>query len=171
MMNEFIPLERCIHGAVYEIRSRNLTVGVFVKDRSGFIGIREKFGSKYLFMEYHYETGAPFGTVRPLKKLGLAPKGIPLREHLETVDKSTKRPVEFDRPIADGGRGWYFLDTGEASEHIHAVMLPNKKLFKFLSSAEKAATLKCKKCKYSFTRSRLDKNGHCAMCQSARPSP
>ena len=33
----------------------------YIKDRSGFIGIREKFGSKYLFMEYHYETGAPFG--------------------------------------------------------------------------------------------------------------
>lgn len=49
-----IPLEKCKHGAVYAIRSRNLAVGVFVKDRGGFIGVREKFGSEHLFMEYHH---------------------------------------------------------------------------------------------------------------------
>lgn len=157
-----IPLGRCKDRAVYEIRCRNLVVGVFVKARGGFIGIREKFGSRYLFMEYHYDTGAPFGTVWPLKKLSMAPKDIPLSEHLETVDKTTMRCVEFDRPIADGGRGWYFLDTGEASGRIHAVTLPNKKLFKFLEGVEKAVMVKCK---HLFTPSLIDKNGHCPACE------
>ena len=137
-----IPLDQCKEGAVYEIRSRNLVVGVFVKDRAGFIGIREKFGSRYLFMEYHYDTGAPFGTVRPLKELSAVPKDVPLKEDIETVDKATKRPVAFDRPVRDGGKGWYFVDTGEASEKIYAVSIPNRKLFKFLEKLEKAVMVR-----------------------------
>lgn len=164
-LGKMIPLSRCKNGVVYEIHSRNLQVGVFVKERAGFIGIREKFGRLYLFMEFHYATGAPYGTARPLKRLRAVPKGIPLCEHFETVDEATKRPVEFDRPIADGGRGWYFLDTGEASEKIKGVFFPNTKLFKFLAGIEKTVTVKCKKCKLRFTRSRLDRNGHCSICQ------
>lgn len=49
-------------GQVYRIRSRNLVIGVWRAATQGFIGIREKFGSVYLFEEYHWETGAPFGT-------------------------------------------------------------------------------------------------------------
>lgn len=164
-LEKMIPLDRCKDGVVYEIRSRNLVVGVFVKDTGGFIGIREKFGSLYLFMEYHHDTGAPFGTVRPLKKLGMAPKDLPLSAHLETVDKATMRCVEFDRPVADGGKGWFFLDTGIASDRIHAVSLPNKKLFNFLASIEKAVMAKCKKCRHPFTPSWLDKNGRCPACE------
>src|SRR5579862_4499253 len=37
-------------GAVYRIRSRNLTIGAYVGDGL-FIGIREKFGSRYLDTE------------------------------------------------------------------------------------------------------------------------
>lgn len=162
---KFIPLNRCKNGFVYEIQSRRLSVGVFVKERNGFIGIREKFGQHYLFMEFHQETGAPFGTVWPRKKIGSVPKGIPLAEHLETVDEATKRPVEFDRPIAEGGRGWYFVDTGEASTKIRAGMLPNTKLFKFLARVEKSVTVKCKRCKEKWTQSKLDRNGLCRVCR------
>ena len=59
----------------------DLVVGVFIKDKAGFIGIREKFGSRYLFMEYHYDTGAPYGTAQPVKKFGLAPDDIPLKNY------------------------------------------------------------------------------------------
>ena len=162
---KFIPLSRCRNGFVYEIQSRNLSVGVFVKEIAGFIGIREKFGRHYLFMEFHHATGAPFGTVWPRMKLRAVPKAIPLCEHLDTVDEATKRPVKFDRPVANGGRGWCFLDTGEASRKISAVTAPNIELFKFLARVEKAVTVKCKRCKEPWTRSRIDKNGHCRVCQ------
>ena len=38
----YIPLSDCKHGWLYKIMSRNLTRGVYRKDRKGFIGIRRK---------------------------------------------------------------------------------------------------------------------------------
>lgn len=64
-----IRLEDCKHSYLYRIYSRNLSFGVFHKKSSGFIGIREKFGYEYLFTEYHFDTGAPYGTVHPLEEL------------------------------------------------------------------------------------------------------
>ncbi len=69
----YISLSDCKHGWLYEIMSRNLTMGVFRKDRNGFVGIREKLGDVYLFVENHWDTGAPFGTVKPLKLVEQCP--------------------------------------------------------------------------------------------------
>jgi len=65
-----IPIKECIKGRVYKIRCRNLRYGVYNGD-GGFIGIRTKFGSRYLFTEYHWDTGAPFGTVRDQIDIGI----------------------------------------------------------------------------------------------------
>ncbi len=78
----YIKLPDCEHGAVYKIHSRNLSYGVFNKDANGFIGIRSKFGSRYLFTEYHWDTGEPFGTVKPISKICEAPAGIIISEDL-----------------------------------------------------------------------------------------
>ena len=132
-MNKYIPLEECEDRVLYRINCRNLTFGVFNKENNGFIGIREKFGAKYLFTEYHFDTGAPFGTVKPYKKLGLLPNNIDALEvYPHDIDRETKRPVMFDKPKADGGKGWYFLDTGEADENIKPCQPTNKKLFDWL---------------------------------------
>ena len=68
-----IKLEDCKHGHLYRIFSRNLSLGVFDKACSGFVGIRTKFGHRYLFCEFHYDTGAPFGTVNPLEEIEQCP--------------------------------------------------------------------------------------------------
>lgn len=62
-------------GHLYRIRSRNLPYGVY-DGRGGFIGIREKFGSLYLFTEIDYDLGAPYGTVTVLEDLGPVPEGV-----------------------------------------------------------------------------------------------
>ncbi len=64
-----IPIELCKHGFLYKIYSRNLDCGVYDETTKGFVGIRTKFGSRYLFTEYHWDTGAPFGTVQPIKEI------------------------------------------------------------------------------------------------------
>jgi hypothetical protein len=69
LSKNYIPLDECKHGYLYHIRSRNLTFGVFSKAISGFLGIREKFESRYVFAEYHHDTGPPYGTVWPKKEL------------------------------------------------------------------------------------------------------
>lgn len=68
-----IKLEDCKHGYTYRISSRNLIYGVFNKPVNGFVGIREKFTREYLFTEFHWDTGAPFGTVNPLEELEECP--------------------------------------------------------------------------------------------------
>ena len=135
----YIPLDKCEDGKLYRIKCRNLAIGLFNKKDNGFIGIREKFGARYLFTEYHWDTGEPYGTVCPLEKLDIElPGGIEVSElgNPSDIDRLTKRPVAFDKPVADGGRGWYFTDTNEADQKIVACFTKNEALFKFLEELE-----------------------------------
>lgn len=134
-MSDYIKLDECVNGCLYRISSRNLTFGVYRSDAKGFVGIREKFGDEYLFTEYHYDTGAPFGTVHPKEFLESCPLAD-LRESIGAFDSVTNREVAFDKPIAAGGKGWYYLDTGEQSQDIRAVSRDNQKLFDWLKEKE-----------------------------------
>lgn len=74
---EYISIENCKHGYLYKIHSRNLSYGVcskYEKGITGFLGIRTKFGDKFLFEEFHYDNGPDeAGTVKPLKCLKKCP--------------------------------------------------------------------------------------------------
>ena len=148
------PIYRCKEGVIYELHSRNLQCGVFVKAKAGFIGIREKYGERFVFMERHWNTGAPFGTAKPLRRIGVVPKSIPLQECLGTMDKTTKRRVE---PVGEYDKGWCFVDTGKASKKIKPFAIHNDELFRFLQGVEKRFLVKCKRCGQGFAPSRLDK--------------
>ncbi len=52
-LRERIAIDECKHGWLYRVHSRNLNLGVYRTDDKGFIGIRHKFGSRFLFTEYH----------------------------------------------------------------------------------------------------------------------
>lgn len=67
-----IRLKDCKKGYLYKIDCRNLELGVF-NGETGFIGIRTKFGNRYLFTEYHWDQGAPFGTVNPMEEIEKCP--------------------------------------------------------------------------------------------------
>ncbi len=130
-------MDECVKGRLYAIRCRNLGLGVY-DGKQGFIGIREKFGDEYLFTEYHYDQGPPFGTVYGVVDLGIdVPEGIDIVESRPTVDKNTDREVYFDKPVKQGGRGWVFKDTDEASEDIRPVSYMNKELFDWLQKQRK----------------------------------
>jgi hypothetical protein len=74
----YIKLSDCKDGYLYKIHARNFSYGVFLHD--GFIGIRNKFGEDYLFMEYHWDFGEPFGTVKPKQELFQLPSNIYIDE-------------------------------------------------------------------------------------------
>ena len=131
-----IPMSECKHGWLYKIDSRNLILGVYNETQQGFVGIREKFGNEYLFTEYHWDTGAPFGTVCPQEALEQCPLSD-IRETVNTIDSVTGKPVEFDKAVSDGGKGWYFVETGEASEKIRPTSVENNALFEYLENKEK----------------------------------
>lgn len=65
-----MPIDQMEPRRVYFLRSRNLLVGAWNPVTKGFIGVREKFGRRYLFTEYHWDTGAPFGTACPVEPAG-----------------------------------------------------------------------------------------------------
>lgn len=111
-------------GHLYQIRSRNLPYGVY-DGRGGFIGIREKFASLFLFTEYDWDNGPPFGTVTVQEDLGPTPEDI---EPVEAwwVHGDTRWPS--GTPIPEQARG-----KENVREHGH---LPNQALYDFLARAE-----------------------------------
>jgi hypothetical protein len=75
---DMIPLADCKPRWLYYIASRNLSMGVYSPDDKGFIGIRTKFGSRFLATEYHWDTGEPYGTAIPYEALEQIPDDIEL---------------------------------------------------------------------------------------------
>jgi hypothetical protein len=122
-----IPYAELERGVIYRLHSRNLVHGVFDGQR-GFIGVREKWGSRYLDTEYYARTAWP------LEEIGRLPEGVELKEREASVDRESGRPVAFDRPVAEGGRGWYYLDSDETSQDIHPVSYTYQPLFQLLES-------------------------------------
>ena len=58
----------------YKICARNAFVGVWIKSMSAFLISRYKVGSHpYLFFEYHWDTGEPLGTVKPIELIDKFP--------------------------------------------------------------------------------------------------
>lgn len=111
-------------GHLYRIRSRNLPYGVY-NGRGGFIGIREKFDSLYLFTEYDYDRGAPYGTVIVQEDLGPVPDDIEPVEAWWIREEAAPWPVGMSDPEPDpeGARGRDYMR--------------NQALYDFLANAEK----------------------------------
>lgn len=70
---DYIPIDKCVDGNVYKIAARNGSFGIYSVTEKSFTLSRFKFGDNFLFDEYHWDTGEPFGTVKPMEDLGPAP--------------------------------------------------------------------------------------------------
>jgi hypothetical protein len=88
---DFLKLSDCVRGKIYSLNSRNLDLGVFDGNDS-FIGIRQKFDSRYLDSEQYY--GETFGTARPIKEIGEVPSWIDLKISLATICSNCGRPCK-----------------------------------------------------------------------------
>ena len=69
----WIALEHCKDGFLYIIHARNSYLGIFNAEKKSFTISRHKFSSNFLFDEDHWDTGEPYGTVKPLKELYAVP--------------------------------------------------------------------------------------------------
>jgi hypothetical protein len=135
----YIPLTDCVDRRLYRIQSRNLTVGVYRADVRGFVGIRTKFGSRYLFTEYHWDTGEPFGTVKPVEDAGESvPDGMRTEDDLGTACSACGRPAAFDHEAMKAGmKGWNHADKSPRCEGMGGQAVPNDALFAWIEERSK----------------------------------
>jgi hypothetical protein len=141
---EYYSKENCIVGMVYKVFSRNLSKAVW--NGKSFVGIREKFGDKFLFAEYHWDDGPPYGTVKPEEELGLVPEDMLLVEMIGCKDFITGRFTYFDETPDENGngkqytsdgtykvKGHCFKDTGEIIQGKSDIRwIENEELFNYL---------------------------------------
>ena len=64
--------------------------GYLPKKEKAFTISRVKFSDNYLFDEYHYDTGAPYGTVYPFKEIEKAPEFGNAKEKLAWLNQKSK---------------------------------------------------------------------------------
>ena len=135
MDTKHIPLDQCKNRHLYRINSRNLSVGIYSEPTKGFLGIRQKFDDFFVAEEYHYDTGVPHGTAKPLEDLGfILPEEILLKAYLPGVwCNQTGREIQLR---TDGERGWIYVDTGEAASG-YGHTRNNKELFDWLINHQK----------------------------------
>jgi hypothetical protein len=88
-LKNYIKIEDCKNGYVYLIAARNNRIGICHNDGKSFTISREKFKDIFLFDEYHYDTGAPFGTVHPILEIEKAPSFENDKDKLDWLTKFT----------------------------------------------------------------------------------
>ena len=65
MTNEYIKIEDLEINGLYEVSARNFRKAMWDGER--FYGIRDKFGSKYISGELHWDSDPHYGTVKPFE--------------------------------------------------------------------------------------------------------
>jgi hypothetical protein len=135
IMEKYIKQEECQHRAVYILHSRNLKFGVYNKHTNGFIGIRTKFGSRFLFTEYHWDNES-FATAKPIEIICEVPETIEIIEELGTECFKCKTKVEFVRdPSLDGSviytGKWKHLGAVNC-DSVDPISIHNDELFELL---------------------------------------
>lgn len=126
LLHEVTP--RC----VYKVKSRNLRVAVYAGD-GRFVGIRTKFGRRFLDVEWHWDADLRPGNLWPLRMLGSIPDDVPLVESLGTICRNCRAPVVWTGPPPPAP--WaHTEDTG--CSVAEAIADANRALFSELDAIE-----------------------------------
>lgn len=120
---DYIRIEDLKPNFVYEIAARNACVGVWLPAANGFLIAREKWGERYAFVEYHWDQGPPFGTVKPWREIGEFPfdvqgerdafdqgKGYDEKEFIRLMD-------EFGKPVTEARKAEAEKEREKRREH------------------------------------------------------
>ena len=137
----YLPISECKERHIYRLHSRNLAFGVFAPERdNGFIGIRTKFGARYLATEYHWDNGPPYGTAKPLEDVGIIKEPrIRLVEDDPDLCRFCGERAKFikedDDPKSYKGE-WIHIGGDGLCSPAQVVRPKNRALFGFLESLE-----------------------------------
>ena len=91
----YISLDDCKDGYLYEIQARNFSIGIFNSYDRSFVGIRYKFGTRFLDTEVHWDADDNHGTVKPIRELELSGFCLdcPFRDIMYKQDMSGKTDI------------------------------------------------------------------------------
>ena len=102
-----IPVEEIEVGCAYRIHARNGGIGVATgrNDDLGYRLHRVKFDRHFLFVEYDWSRGEPFGTAIPLQRIDAVPPTEGLLEWLADQEEQHRDAIMavWDEIL---GRGW-----------------------------------------------------------------
>lgn len=76
MGQPYFSIEQCVEGGLYYLHAYHYKFGVFIEQIQGFVGIRNKLGASYLFIEYHFDYSPIIGTAQPITLLGTCPDSV-----------------------------------------------------------------------------------------------
>jgi hypothetical protein len=71
-VKDYIKMEDLKDGCLYKIIARNASYGIWKAETKGFVISRIKFGSNYVFEEYHYDCES-FATAQPIEEIEKSP--------------------------------------------------------------------------------------------------
>lgn len=140
LVTAMIKLEQLQRGRVYRLQSRNLDSGVW-NGKDGFVGIRTKFGQRFLDIEIHWGLSKTFGTAQALESLGTIPESISLNINLGIECGNCHTPVKYIKPHAEQKQssGEWLHDDGspncslpvqnDRARKASPVAIPNEALF------------------------------------------
>lgn len=141
---DFIPVADLEHGRAYRIKSRNLRVGFWNADKDGFVGVREKFGDRYLFTEHQWRERG--GTANALEALDVYAGDIPVQEHIGLMCRFCDTPIEqiWEDAEREDGTVWkkcvgdrHLEDTDCVPEESHfGYWKMNKPLFDLIDELD-----------------------------------
>jgi hypothetical protein len=136
-----IPLQECENRRLYRVTSRNLRLAVYDVEKRAFIGIREKFSSRFAATEYASERG---GTARPIEALPeRLPDNIELNELRPwTLCGDCKGKIEYrDWEQGEEGNGypgrWIHLASDNTCIAVNPHGVDNEELYTWLEEMEK----------------------------------
>lgn len=87
---DYLGIAKMQAGMAYAIWARNAYVGIWLPDEQGFLLTRYKLAqAPVLFVEYHWDTGEPFGTAKPLRLLEKCPfPALPDISYLDQIQNA-----------------------------------------------------------------------------------
>lgn len=132
-----IPFDQLVKGNVYKLNSRNLRIGVF-DGKKGFIGIRTKFGSRFLDTEIEWDQDQHYGTARAVELIGSIPKEVVLDTSLGVECEYCHKVVNFDKARPEKER-WHHTEDDSlicTGKKYGPVSIFNKQLFDLLEGFE-----------------------------------
>lgn len=80
-------MEELQNGYLYRINARNAEYGIWIEEDKAFMISRLKFGYNFLFKEDHWDTGFPYGTVKPIRLMWKPPFKVEKIERLNFIAK------------------------------------------------------------------------------------